>query len=79
MLKCMPRKGRKTKAIGSSRKQMKPVKKVVRLKRMTPLSSHYPPALKCLIGEVILMMAKCAYALLLSPAKFTLLQNRTSP
>ena len=68
MLKCMPRKGRKTKAIGSSRKQTKPAKKLVNLKRMTPLLNHYPPALNCLIGEVILMMAKCAYALLLSHA-----------
>ncbi len=68
MSKCTPCKGRKTKVIGSSRKQTKPALKLVNSKRMTPLSSHYPPALNRLIGEVILMMAKCAYALLLSHA-----------
>ncbi len=68
MSKCTPHKGRKTKAIGSSRKQMKLALKPVNSKRMTPLLSHYPPALNHLIGEVILMMAKCAYALLLSHA-----------
>jgi len=61
----MPHKGRKTKAIRSSRKQTKLAKKLAKSKRLTSLSSHYPPALNCLIGEVILMMAKCAYALLL--------------
>jgi len=68
MLKCTPYKGRKTKVIGSSRKQTKLALKLVNLKRMTPLSSHYPSALNCLIGEVILMMVKCVYALLLSHA-----------
>jgi len=68
MSKCTPCKGRKTKEIRSSRKQTKPALKLVNLKRMTPLSSHYPLVLNHLIGEVILMMVKYAYALLLSPA-----------
>ncbi len=68
MSKYTPHKERKTKAIGSSRKQTKPAKKPVNSKEMTPLLSHYPPVLNCLIGEVILTMAKCVYALLLSLA-----------
>jgi len=72
MSKCTPRKGRKTKATGSSRKQtkkqMKPAKKPEKEKKLTLALSHYPPQLNRLIGEVILMMAKCAYALPLSHA-----------
>jgi hypothetical protein len=47
---------------------MKPAKKPEKEKKLTLASSHYPPQLNCLIGEVILMMAKCAYALPLSRA-----------
>jgi len=54
-------------------------KKLVKEKKLTLASSHYPSQLNHLIGEVILMMAKCAYALPLSPALFTPLQNHTSP
>jgi len=43
-------------------------KKLVKEKKLTLASPHYPPALNNLIGEVILMMAKCAYALPLSCA-----------
>jgi hypothetical protein len=61
--------GRKTKATGSSKKQMKKlVKKPMKEKKLTLASPHYPPALNHLIGEVILMMAKCVYALPLSCA-----------
>ena len=72
MSKCIPRKGKKTKATGSSRKQTKKqtklAKKPEKGKKLTLASSHYPPQLNRLIGEVILMMAKCAYALPLSCA-----------
>jgi len=78
MSKCTPQRERKTKATRSLRKQMKKPVKPVKKAKLTPASSHYPPALNCLIGEVILMMAKCAYALPLSRAQFTILQNRTS-
>jgi hypothetical protein len=37
------------------KKPVKPVKKA----KLTLALSHYPPALNCLIGEVILMMVKC--------------------
>ena len=63
-----PQRGRKTKATGSSRKQMKKPVKLVKKAKLTPASSHYPPVLNCLIREVILMMAKCVYALPLSYA-----------
>jgi hypothetical protein len=43
-------------------------KKPMKEKKLTSALSHYPPALNCLIGEVILMMVKCAYALSLSHA-----------
>jgi hypothetical protein len=62
-------KGRKTKVTGSSKKQMKKlVKKLIKEKKLTLALPHYPPMLNHLIGEVILMMAKCAYALPLSHA-----------
>jgi len=68
-LKCTLQKGRKTKVTGSLRKQMKKLaEKLVKEKKLTLASSHYLPQLNCLIGEVILMMAKCAYALPLSYA-----------
>jgi hypothetical protein len=54
-------------------KQIKLGKKPEKEKKLTPASSHYPPQLNCLIGEVILMMANCAYAYSLSHAKFTIL------
>jgi hypothetical protein len=63
----MPHKGRKTKATGSLKKQIKKLaKKPVKEKKLTLASPHYPSVLNHLIGEVILMMAKCAYALPLS-------------
>jgi hypothetical protein len=78
----MPHRAKKMKATGSSKKQMKqtkkPAKKLVKEKKLTLASSHYLPQLNHLIGEVILMMAKCAYALPISCAQFTILQNRTS-
>jgi hypothetical protein len=46
----------------------KPAKKPMKEKKLTPALSHYPPALNHLIGEVILMIVKCAYALPLSHA-----------
>jgi hypothetical protein len=73
------RRAKKTKATGSLRKQTKKLaKKPVKEKKLTLASSHYPSQLNCLIGEVILMMAKCVYALPLSCAYFTILQNCTS-
>jgi ABC-type thiamine transport system ATPase subunit len=75
----MPYKGKKTKATGSLRKQIKKlVKKLVKEKKLTLALSHYPPWLNHLIGEVILMMANCAYAHPLSYAKFIILQNHAS-
>jgi hypothetical protein len=72
MLKCSPRKEKKTKVTGSLRKQTKkqtkPAKKLEKEKKLTLALSHHPPQLNHLIGEVILMMAKCAYALSLSHA-----------
>jgi hypothetical protein len=56
----------------------KPAKKPVKEKKLTLASSHYPPVLNRLIGEVILMMVNCAYAHPLSRAKFTTLQNCAS-
>ncbi len=80
MSKCMPCKGKKTKATGSLRKQMKkPALKPVKEKKLTLALSHYLPQLNHLIREVILIMAKYVYALPLSHALFTLLQNRTIP
>ena len=77
MLKCTPQKRRKTKATGSSKKQMKKqmklAKKLEKEKNLTLALSHYPPQLNCLIGKVILMMANYAYAHPLSCAKFTIL------
>jgi hypothetical protein len=82
MSKCTPQKGRKTKATGSStkpmKKQMKLAKKPEKEKKLTLASSHYPPQLNSLIGEVILMMANCVYAHPPSCAKFTILQNHAS-
>jgi hypothetical protein len=76
-IKMHPHRGKKTKATGSLKKQMKQTKKLakklVKEKKLTPASSHYPPQLNHLIGEVILMMAKCVYALPISCAQFTIL------
>jgi hypothetical protein len=41
---------------------------VVKEKKLTLASPHYPLALNCLMEEVILMIVKCAYALSLSHA-----------
>jgi hypothetical protein len=54
---------------GSLKKQTKkPAKKPMKEKKLTLASPHYPLVLNHLIGEVILIMVKCAYALSLSHA-----------
>jgi hypothetical protein len=50
------------------KKTKKLAKKLTKEKKLTPASNHYPPQLNRLIGEVILMMVKCAYALPISHA-----------
>jgi hypothetical protein len=68
----MPCRAKKTKVTESLKKQMKQTKKSakkpIKEKKLTPASSHYPSQLNHLIGEVILMMAKCGYALPISHA-----------